>query len=103
VHPPREVPGRWGLAFEADGDKLLARHELRRILRDRRAPHAARVSAARVLDEMAARERLLETGRAFRERLALLETVPLEQRLTLLRRILLKDGLPHVPAVNGDA
>jgi hypothetical protein len=52
---------------------------------------------------MAARERLLETGRAFRERLALLETVPLEQRLTLLRRILLKDGLPHVPAVNGDA
>ena len=31
---------------ERDGDRALARHELRRILRDRRAPHAARVSAA---------------------------------------------------------
>ena len=61
-----------------DGDRVLARHELRRILRDRRAPHAARVSAARALDEMAARERSVETGRVFREHLAYLETVPLK-------------------------
>jgi hypothetical protein len=80
-------------------DRLLARHELRRILRDRRAPHAAR-SAARALDEMAARERLNETGRAFRETLALLEAVPVEQRIKLLRWILMKDGLEHAPAVN---
>jgi hypothetical protein len=35
-----------------------------------------RVSAARALDEMAARERLVESGRAFRERLTYLETIP---------------------------
>jgi hypothetical protein len=82
---------------------VLARHELRRTLRDRRAPHAARVTAARALDEMAAREQLVETGRAFREHLAYLEAVPFEQRVELLREILLKDGSQHVPAVNDGA
>ena len=52
---------------------------------------------------MATRERLVETGRAFRERLAFLETVPLERRLELLRGILMKDGLEHPPAANDPA
>jgi hypothetical protein len=52
---------------------------------------------------MAARERSVESGWAFRERLALLETVPLERRLELLRGILMKDGLEHAPAVNDGA
>jgi hypothetical protein len=82
---------------------VLAGQELRRIIRDRRAPYAARVSAARALDEMATRDRLVETGRAFRERLAFLETVPLERRLELLRGILMKDGLERAPAVNDGA
>ena len=77
--------------------KLLARHELRRILRDWRPSHAARVSATRALDEMATRERLVESGWAFRERLAYLETVPFQQRIKLLREILLKDGSQHAP------
>ena len=70
---------------------------------DRRASHAARVSAARALDEMATRERLVETGRAFRERVEYLETVPLERRLELLRGLLMKDGFEHAPAVNDAA
>ena len=82
---------------------MLARRELRRILRDRRASHAARVSAARALGEMAARERSVDSGWAFRERLAYLETVPLERRLELLRGILIKDGLKLAPAVDDAA
>lgn len=58
------------------------------------------MSAARALDEMATRERLLETGHAFGEYRAYLETVPLERRLELLRGILMKDGLEHAPAVS---
>ena len=56
--------------------------------------------AARALDEMATQERLVENGWAFRERLAFLETVPVEQRIKLLREILMKDGLEHARAVN---
>jgi hypothetical protein len=52
---------------------------------------------------MAARERLVETGRAFRERITLLETVPLERLLELLRGILMKDGSEHASAVNDTA
>jgi hypothetical protein len=95
--------GSAALSNERDGDRLLARRELRRILRDRRASHAARVSAARALGEMAARERSVESGWAFRERLAFLETVPLEHRLELLRGILMNDGLEHAPAVSDAA
>ena len=47
---------------------------------------------------MATRERLVENGWAFRERLAYLETVPLERRLELLRGILMKDGLGAGPS-----
>jgi hypothetical protein len=52
---------------------------------------------------MTARERLNETGRAFRERLALLDAVPVEQRIKLLRAIFMKDGLEHPPAANDPA
>ena len=51
------------------------------------------MAAARTLNEIATRERLVETGRAFRERLAYLETIPLKHRLKLLLGILIKDGL----------